>query len=192
MKICKLCSKRYKDEAEFCFECGIKLEVVEEKRKCTQCGCEIKDFMKFCPECGLQIDDIIEVEENNTKQDNLRVSSTHSLGDNIEEKRVKKEDTTQVSDNEYSFFNKKVGLAIAFLVILHFFIPGLILYSFDMCVIVGLGWFYLKKFFVRRKYLEVVAVLIVVIVGLVGVQCLKEYHKKLVRQTIYNEYRTGY
>ena len=48
---------KYKDDAQFCPECGGKLEVMAEKRYCQNCGFELQSFMLFCPECGFGTSD---------------------------------------------------------------------------------------------------------------------------------------
>lgn len=60
MKVCTNCKKELPDDAEFCDNCGTKVEAESTENKdlqqkaifCHNCGNALKEGVKFCPKCG--------------------------------------------------------------------------------------------------------------------------------------------
>lgn len=55
MKKCIICQNELLDDAQFCSQCGSKIEKnqeVKQERKCKNCQAELLDNAQFCPNCG--------------------------------------------------------------------------------------------------------------------------------------------
>lgn len=62
---CKNCGKEIKDESQFCWNCGTKVEIKKEepvlleetpkKIECKNCGKEIYENADVCPQCGIRL-----------------------------------------------------------------------------------------------------------------------------------------
>lgn len=70
MQICAACRTRNPDPANFCLNCGIKLEEQEANIKCLACGVENISTAQYCMGCGLNLK---ENEKSSTKPDEFQV-----------------------------------------------------------------------------------------------------------------------
>ena len=56
MRICGNCGAPLEPDAQFCTECGTKVEI-QEGRRCPSCGAPLDDDSLFCSECGCKVDE---------------------------------------------------------------------------------------------------------------------------------------
>lgn len=138
---------------------------------CYNCGAKVKENSNFCSNCGAKL-----VEE-----------TTNNLN-NVSDVTINEEDFTENKVNIESPITTKNILIFVLCIIAGFFIlPNILFFNTLSALILYFGYQYCKKYYKSKKFLKLIAVILVTILSITACVAIKEARKAAMREQILNE-----